>query len=92
MLVRGELAPIVGRVCMDLVMLDLTDVPGAREGDEVVLIGEQGSARRSADDLARELDTINYEVVTNLQPRVPRVYRRGGAVVAVKTAAGYSRT
>ncbi|OLC54607.1 MAG: alanine racemase [Chloroflexi bacterium 13_1_40CM_4_68_4] len=92
MLVRGRIAPIVGRVCMDLVMLDVSEVPGAREGDEVVMIGGQEAARRTADDFAREIDTINYEVVTNLHPRVPRVYRRGGKVVGVKTAAGYART
>ena len=92
MLVRGRPAPIVGRVCMDLVMLDVSDIPGAREGDEVVLIGTQQGASRTADDFAREIDTINYEVVTNLHPRVPRVYLRGARAVAVKTAAGYSRT
>jgi alanine racemase len=92
MLVRGKAAPIVGRVCMDLVMLDVSEIPGAREGDEVVLIGEQQGQRRTADDLAGEIDTINYEVVTNLHPRVPRVYKRGGTTVAVKTGAGFSRT
>ncbi len=89
MLVRGRRVPIVGRVCMDLVMLDLSEVPEAAEGDEVVLIGEQDGAARTAGDLAGELDTINYEVLANLHPRVPRVYRRGGRVVGVKTAAGY---
>ena len=88
MLVRGRIAPIVGRVCMDLVMLDVTDVPGAREDDEVVLVGTQEGARQSADDLARTLGTINYEIGTNLHPRVPRVYRRGDKVVGVKTQAG----
>lgn len=89
-LVRGRPAPVVGRVCMDLCMVDVTDVPGAREGDRVTLIGEEDGAVRSAESLAEELDTINYEVVTNLHPRVPRVYRRGNRVVATKTAAsGY---
>jgi alanine racemase len=91
MLVGGRAAPIVGRVCMDLVMLDVTDVPGARAGDEVVLIGRQHDASRTADDFAREIDSINYEVVTNLHRRVPRVYRRDGVTVAVKTASGYAR-
>lgn len=90
LLVRGRAAPIVGRVCMDLCMVDLTDVPGAREGDEVTIVGESDGATRSVDDLAAELGTINYEVLTNLHPRVPRVYRRGGRVVGTKTAAaGY---
>ncbi len=90
MLVRGTRAPIVGRVCMDLVMLDLTGVPDAAAGDEVVIVGEQNGAARAAEDLAAELDTINYEVVTNLHPRVPRVYRRGGKIVGQKTLAGYT--
>ncbi len=89
MLVRGHRVPVVGHVCMDLVMLDLTEAPDAAEGDEVVLIGEQDGAAHTADDLAVELDTINYEVVTNLHPRVPRVFRRGGSIVGVKTASGY---
>jgi alanine racemase len=88
MLVRGTRAPIAGRVCMDLVMLDLTDVAGAREGDEVVVVGEQDGATLSADDVARQLGTINYEVATNLHPRVPRVYLRGGRVVGSKTQTG----
>ena len=71
-LVRGRRAPIAGNVCMDMAMLDVTDVPGVKEGDEVVLIGEQGSERISADDVARSLGTINYEVVTQILPRVPR--------------------
>ena len=58
----------------------------------MVLIGEQDGARRTADDLAREIDTINYEVVTNVHTRVPRVYRRAGKTVGVKTAARYQRT
>jgi alanine racemase len=71
-LVRGRRAPVVGNVCMDMAMLDVTDIAGVREGDEVVLIGTQGSERISADDVARRLGTINYEVVTQILPRVPR--------------------
>jgi alanine racemase len=86
-LVRGKSVPIVGRVCMDLCMVDLTDATGAREGDPVIIIGPDDGAGRTADDLAAELGTINYEVVANLHARVPRVYRRGARVVGVKTAA-----
>ena len=86
-LVRGRLSPVVGRVCMDLCMVDVTEVPDAREGDRVTFIGEDDGAVRTAQALAEELETINYEVVTNLHPRVPRVYRRGGRVVGTKTAA-----
>lgn len=72
-LVRGRRAPIVGRVCMDQTMLDVTGIPDARQGDEVVLIGEQGGQRISAEDVAERLGTINYEVVSEILARVPRV-------------------
>jgi alanine racemase len=72
-LVRGQRAPIVGRVCMDQTMLDVSEIPGVRQGDEVVLIGEQGSERITAEDVAERLGTINYEVVSEILARVPRV-------------------
>jgi len=72
-LVRGRRAPVVGRVAMDYAMLDVTDIPDARTGDEVVLIGAQGAERISADDVAGWLGTINYEVVAGILPRVPRI-------------------
>ncbi len=72
-LVRSRRAPIVGRVCMDQTMIDVTDIPGVRMGDEVVLIGRQGHERITAEDVAARLGTINYEVVSAILPRVPRV-------------------
>lgn len=74
MLVHGKKAPIVGRVCMDLTMLDVGHIDGVGMEDEVVLIGKQGDDAISADDIAKQLDTINYEVVTTLMARVLRVY------------------
>ena len=71
-LVRGKRAPIVGVVCMDMTMIDVTDVPGAREGDEVVLIGKQDQDAITAADVARLLGTIPYEVITQILARVPR--------------------
>ena len=71
-LVRGARAPIVGSVCMDMSMVDVTDVPGARAGDEVILIGRQGGESITAEDVAERLGTINYEVVTQILARVPR--------------------
>jgi len=73
-LTRGRLAPIVGRVSMDLTIIDVTDVPAAEPGDEVVLIGEQNGLRISAEDLAEQIGTISYEIVTGISARVPRVY------------------
>ncbi len=73
-LVRGKRVPVAGRVCMDMTMLDVTDVPGVREGDEVVLIGAQGSERITAGDIAAATGTIPYEVLCAIGSRVPRVY------------------
>ena len=72
-LVRGQRAPIVGRVCMDQAMVDVTEIPGVRQGDEVTLIGEQGAERITAEDVAERLGTVNYEVVSEILARVPRV-------------------
>lgn len=75
MLVHGMRAPIVGRVCMDLTMLDVGHIDNVRVGDEVVLIGRQGDEVITADEIAGQLNTINYEVVTALMHRVPRIYK-----------------
>lgn len=77
MLVRGQRAPIAGRICMDLTMLDVGHIQGAQPGDEVVLIGRQGDETISADEVANQAGTINYEVVTALMPRVARIYING---------------
>ena len=93
LLVNGMALPIAGRVAMDHVMIDVTDVDGVREGDEVVVIGTQRGVTVSAEDLAAACGTINYEVVTAIRQRVPRRYYRGGALVATRTLAdGYVRS
>jgi alanine racemase len=74
MLVREQRCPIVGRISMDLTTIDVTDVPECAIGDEVIVIGSQGSSAITAQELARACDTIAYEVLTNISPRVPRVY------------------
>lgn len=74
-IVRGIRVPIVGRVCMDMSMLDVTDVPNVREGDDVVLIGIQGSECITADDIAVKTGTITYEVLCGISDRVPRIYK-----------------
>jgi alanine racemase len=73
-LVHGTRVPVAGRVCMDMTMLDVTDVPGVREGDDVVLIGAQASERITAEDIAAKTGTIPYEVLCGISGRVPRVY------------------
>lgn len=74
-LVRGVRAPVVGRVCMDQCVVDVSDVPGAALGDEVVLIGRQGSEEITAQELADILGTLDLELYCGLSPRVPRLYK-----------------
>ncbi|RMF91912.1 MAG: alanine racemase [Nitrospinota bacterium] len=73
-LVCGTRAPVIGRVCMDQMMIDVTDIPGVGVGEEVVLIGQQGKERISAEEVAAQVGTINYEIVTSLSQRPPRLY------------------
>jgi alanine racemase len=72
-IVRGTFAPIVGKISMDLTLLDVTGIPGVMVGDEVTLIGKDGNCSITADDLAREAGTIAYEVLCAIGKRVPRV-------------------
>lgn len=73
-LVRGRRCPQVGTICMDQCLVDVTDLRGEVEsGDEVVVIGSQGSETITADEIAGRLGTINYEIVTNISSRVPRI-------------------
>ena len=74
-LVNGKRVDIVGRVCMDQCMLQLDNVPEAKVGDEVVLIGKQGDESISVDEVAERWSTINYEVVCGLADRLPRIYK-----------------
>jgi alanine racemase len=78
MLVRGMRRPLVGTVSMDNVTLDVGSPPAAAVGDGAVLIGAQGDERITAEEIARRLGTINYEITCGLLPRVPRVYHRDG--------------
>ncbi|MEA2164501.1 MAG: alanine racemase [Thermoanaerobaculia bacterium] len=78
-LVRAQRAPVVGRVSMDLVTIDVTDIDGAAAGDEVILIGAQGDESITADELAAKSQTISYEVFCRISARVPRVYPEGSS-------------
>jgi alanine racemase len=73
-LVRGKRCNVVGTVCMDATMIDVTDVPDARVGDEVALIGRQGNEEILADEIAANGGTINYEIVCKISPRVTRIF------------------
>jgi alanine racemase len=83
-LIGGKRAPIVGRVCMDQFVADVTGIEGVRQDDEVVVFGRQGEEEISAEEVAALAGTINYEVVTSILPRVTRIYLKGGEVVEVK--------
>ncbi|MBI5654616.1 alanine racemase [Candidatus Uhrbacteria bacterium] len=72
-LVRGRRCKVVGRICMNMCVIDVTDVPGVKVEDEVVLLGKQGKERITAEDLAGKIGTINYEVVTRINPVLPRI-------------------
>jgi alanine racemase len=73
-LVGGKRAPVAGRVCMDLTMLDVTDIGKIHQGDEVVLLGTQENETISADEMASWADTISYEILTSIGARVPRIH------------------
>lgn len=73
-LINGRRAQIVGKVCMDQMMIDVTDIPGISRGDEVILIGSSGSETLTADHLASIVGTIGYEIICGISKRVPRLY------------------
>jgi len=78
-LVRGRRAPVVGTICMDLCLVDVTEITGVAVGDEVVLIGGQGGERITVEEIAKHAGTISYEIFCGIGPRVPRVYCGGPA-------------
>lgn len=80
-LICGKKAPILGRVCMDQLMVDVTDIPGAELESPVTLIGRDGGECISVEEIAAACDSFNYEFVCGISRRVPRVYLHGGAVV-----------
>jgi alanine racemase len=87
-LLRGRRAPVVGRVAMDMCMVDVTDLPGVAEGEVVTLLGCDGKDRVDADELAELCGTISWEILAGVSARVPRLYLRGGEAVEVSTLCG----
>ena len=83
MLVNGQKAKIVGRICMDQTMLDVTDIDYVEQGDEVVVFGTGEHGEPTADSIAKNTDTINYEVVCLVGKRVPRIYYKDGVITEV---------
>lgn len=83
-LIHGKKAPILGRVCMDQFMVDVSEIPEAMEGDRVTLLGADGQERITAEELGELSGRFNYEFVCVLGKRIPRVYRRNGEITEVK--------
>ena len=77
MAVHGKLAPVVGTVCMDQLMLDVTHIPSVRPGDQVTVFGRDGDCSVPIEDLAQDEKSIHYEVMCLIGKRVPRVYLQG---------------
>ena len=82
--IRGQRAPIVGRVCMDQFMVDVTDIPDVEAGDHVTLMGYPGGVAPDGEKMAELMGTITHEVTCQITRRVPRVYTSNGALVEVK--------
>jgi len=83
-IINGKFAPIVGRICMDQCMIDVTDVGDVKVGDKVILLGAEGNLKFNADNIAEIMGTINYEILCMLKYRVPRVYIKNGEVFNVR--------
>ena len=79
-LIRGKRAPILGRVCMDQMMVDVTDIPDVQLNDRVVLVGRDGDEVITMEQIAQAADSFNYEMVCGISRRVPRFYRSGGVI------------
>ncbi len=83
-LINGKYAPIVGRICMDQFMVDITNIDGVKEGDSVILIGHDGESYISAEELGRLSGRFNYELLCDLGSRIPRFYMKRGECISIK--------
>ncbi len=83
-IVNGKFASILGRICMDQCMIDVTDIENVKTGDEVIILGEEGDLKFNADDMAKALGTINYEILCRIKSRIPRGYIKNKEVFKVR--------
>ncbi|MBU3159459.1 alanine racemase [Clostridium frigoris] len=83
-IIKGKFAPVIGKICMDQCMIDITDVSGVKVGDEVILIGEDENNKFNADTVGELIGTISYEIVCMIGKRVPRVYIKKNEVVKIR--------
>ncbi len=87
-LVRGKKAPILGRICMDQMMVDVSGIPDVTEGQMVTLLGQEGKEKIQVEDLARWGGGFHYEIVCNIGKRVPRIYIKSGEIIGSKDYMG----
>ncbi|WP_143315705.1 alanine racemase [Clostridium sp. HBUAS56017] len=83
-IINGKFADVVGRICMDQCMIDVTDIGEVSVGDEVILLGSEGSLKYNADDIAEAMGTINYEILCMIKQRIPRVYLKDGQIINIR--------
>lgn len=83
-IINGKLVPVVGRICMDQCMIDVTDAGKVKVGDEVIILGSEGDLKFNADNMAEAMGTINYEILCMIKQRIPRVYKENGKVINVR--------
>ena len=83
-IINGKFANVVGRICMDQCMIDVTDIGEVKVGDEVILLGEENELKFNADDMANLIGTINYDVLCMIKHRVPRVYKKNNEIIEIK--------
>ena len=83
-IVNGKFAKIIGRICMDQCMIDVTDIENVKAEDDVIILGEEGNFKFNADDMAEALGTINYEILCRIKSRIPRVYIKNKEIVKVR--------
>jgi len=84
-IIRGQYAPILGRICMDMCMVDVTEIPGVRMEDEVILLGEQNGCRVTMEEIGAESCSFNYETACRISQRVPRMYMYRGEAVGFQS-------
>lgn len=83
-IINGKFAPVVGTICMDQCMIDVTDIGDVHVGDEIIVLGKDKDLKFDADDMAKAMGTINYEVLCMIKQRIPRVYIEDGKVKSIR--------
>ncbi|WP_032122365.1 alanine racemase [Clostridium amazonitimonense] len=83
-IINGKFAKVVGTICMDQCMIDVTDIGQVKVGDEVIILGEEGSLKFDADDIGDIIGTINYEILCMIKQRIPRVYIKNNEIISIR--------